>query len=135
MCIVYRTQQRHHGIVHIIMLSSISKKTLAVLVGAALLFIGASSLLLTPQKAQAFEWGGRFNTVIPCFNAVIWAQTGAPRGGNYIWTPATATYANGPPSSAGQYGIGLAGPPYFCIVFPYPLVVFPGIIMTMLGTS
>ena len=97
---------------------------------ASVLFVGS------PQRVEAFPWGGQFQQVIPCFNSVIWALTGPPRGGAFIWVPgATRTYNYGPPSGAGQYGIGLAAPPYFCIVSPLPLIVFPGIIMTMLGTS
>lgn len=103
---------------------------------AALLFASSATFLVTAQRAHAFPWGGQFQQVIPCFNAVIWTLTGPPRGGKYIWVPgATRTYDYGPPSHAGQYGIGLAAPPYFCIVSPLPLIVFPGIIMTMLGTS
>lgn len=113
----------------------LSKKGLVLFIGIALLIATSFSFFATPHRAQAFEWGGQFKTVIPCFNAVIWTLTGGPRGGTFIWTPSTRTYDNGPPSSAGQYGLGLAGPPYFCIVFPFPLVVFPGVIMTMVGTS
>jgi len=105
-----------------------------ILVGFVIL-VAIFSCTFLPQRTQAFEWGGQFETVVPCFNAVIWTIVGPPRGGIYIWTPATSTYQNGPPSHSGQYGLGLAGPPYFCIVSPFPIIVFPGIIMTMLGTS
>ncbi len=95
----------------------------------------AGSLSIAPQRAEAFEWGGQFQTVIPCWNAVIYVVAGPPRGGPFIWTPATATFSYGPPSHTGQYGLGLAGPPYFCLVSPYPIIAFSGIIMTMVGTS
>ena len=103
----------------------------------AAVFLAASlSLTFDVRPAQAFPWGGQFQQVIPCFNQVIWALTGPPRGGKYIWVPgATRTYNYGPPAHAGQWGLGLAAPPYFCIVSPLPLIVFPGIIMTMLGSS
>ena len=95
-----------------------------------------SALLLFPPKVSAFPWGGQFRSVIPCFNAVTWVDVGAPRGGEFIWVPgATQTYQYGAPSRAGQYGIGLAAPPYFCLVSPLPLIVFTGTIMTMVGTS
>ena len=98
-----------------------------------------SALLLVsalPPKAHAFPWGGQFNAVIPCFNAATWVDVGAPRGGEFIWVPgATQTYQYGAPSRAGQYGIGLAAPPYFCLVSPLPLIIFTGTIMTMVGTS
>lgn len=86
-------------------------------------------------SVRAFEWGGRFNQVIPCVNDAIYASVGAPRGGAFIWTPITRTFQHGPPSHAGQYGLGLAAPPYFCIISSYPTIAIPGIIMTMLGTS
>ncbi|RJQ33461.1 hypothetical protein C4568_04750 [Candidatus Parcubacteria bacterium] len=79
-------------------------------------------------------FGGRVGASIPCFNVAIWNSVGAPRGGIYIWTPATRTYPYGPPSS-GRYVLGLYGIPYFCIVTIAPLFVLPGISMTMLGTS
>ncbi len=102
-------------------------------VGVAL----ALAVLVAPlQRAEAIVWGGQFTTVLPCFNAVTWTVVGPPRGGIYIWVPgATATYQYGGPSHAGQYGLGLAAPPYFCIASPFPLIVLPGTIMTMVGTS
>lgn len=105
----------------------------ALLLIISLLFVGSFSFV--PQRANAFEWGGQFQMVIPCWNAVIYAVAGPPRGGPFIWTPATATYSYGPPSHTGQYGLGLAGPPYFCIVSPFPIIVFSGIIITMMGSS
>ena len=94
------------------------------------------AVALVPERAEAFPWGGQFGQVIPCFNSVIWVLAGPPRGGKYIWVPgATRTYNYGPPAHAGQWGLGLAAPPYFCIVSPLPLIVFPGVIMSMLGTS
>ena len=109
---------------------------LATIVVVAVLLGSFLTVALVPQKAEAFPWGGQFKQVIFCFNNVIWALTGPPRGGKYIWVPgSTRTYDYGPPAHAGQWGLGLAAPPYFCIVTPLPLVVFPGIIMTMLGSS
>lgn len=117
------------------MLGALSKGAATVLVGA-LIAGSIVAFAAVPRQAEAFPWGGQFSRVIFCFNNVIWVQAGPPRGGKYIWVPGvTRTYDYGPPSHAGQWGLGLAAPPYFCIVTPLPLVVFPGIIMTMLGTS
>jgi hypothetical protein len=103
---------------------------------AAALVAASLSFAMGARPAYAFPWGGQFQQVIPCFNDVIWVSAGPPRGGKYIWVPGTTrTYDYGPPKNAGQWGIGLAAPPFFCIVSPLPLIVFPGIIMTMLGTS
>jgi len=93
------------------------------------------ALVFLPRTVGAFEWGGRFDAVVPCWNPAIYVAVSAPRGGPFIWTPVTRTYAYGPPSHAGQYGLGLAGPPYMCVVSPYPVVVIPGIMMLMVGTS
>ena len=94
--------------------------------------------------AEAAQLGGRIGdgarcdgrALVNCYNQVIWAGIGAPRGGNYIWAPGvTRTYEFGPPSRNGQWLLGLYAPPYFCVARLLPLIVCPGIIMTMLGTS
>jgi hypothetical protein len=91
--------------------------------------------LLFPVVAFAFPFGGRTAQVVPCYNQAIYASVGAPRGGPYIWTPATRTYSYGPPTHAGQWLLGLAGAPYFCIVSVEPLNVWAGIAITMMGSS
>ncbi len=114
----------------------ISKKSSVIVVLVTVVFASSIVFFTSTQSAQAFPWGGQFQRVISCFNSVIWVQAGPPRGGKYIWVPgATQTFDYGPPARSGQWGIGLAAPPYFCIVSPLPLIVFPGVIMTMLGTS
>jgi len=90
------------------------------------------SLPLSASAANVF--GGRVGASFPCFNVAIWTSVGAPRGGLYIWTPATKTYPYGRPAS-GKYVLGLYGIPYFCIVLIAPLYVLPGVSMTMVGTS
>lgn len=118
------------------LLAKFSKRSIVAVLVAAMLAATSASLFVGARQAHAFPWGGQFQQVIPCFNAVIWVLAGPPRGGKYIWVPgATRTYDYGPPSHAGQWGLGLAAPPYFCIVSPLPLIVWPGVIMTMLGTS
>ena len=92
-------------------------------------------LTLLPSLAFAANvFGGKVSTSIPCYNNAIWNTVGAPRGGIYIWTPSTRTYPFGPPAT-GKWVLGLYGVPYFCIVSLAPLIVFPGITMTMLGSS
>lgn len=100
-------------------------------IASTLLFI-AISLPLSAEAANVF--GGRVGASFPCFNIAIWTTVGAPRGGLYIWTPATKTYPYGRPAS-GKYVLGLYGIPYFCIVLIAPLYVLPGVSMTMVGTS
>lgn len=92
-------------------------------------------LLLAPAAVFAAPFGGQASMVVPCYNNAIYVSVGAPRGGPYIWTPATRTYQNGPPTHAGQWLLGLSGAPYYCIVSILPVIVWSGIGMTMLGTS
>ncbi|HEV3245272.1 MAG TPA: hypothetical protein VG102_02865 [Candidatus Paceibacterota bacterium] len=93
------------------------------------------ALLLAPFTALAFPFGGQISQVIFCYNDAIWANVGPPRGGQYVWTPATRTYEFGPPSHAGQWLLGLASPPYYCLVSIVPIIVYTGIAITMMGSS
>ena len=92
-------------------------------------------IIAAPSLAFAFPFGGQASMVTPCYNNAIFSRVGAPRGGDYIWTPATRTYQFGPPTHGGQWLLGLAGAPYFCVVSILPVIVWPGIHITMLGTS
>ncbi|HTR18543.1 MAG TPA: hypothetical protein VMH91_01000 [Candidatus Paceibacterota bacterium] len=92
-------------------------------------------VLMFPSATFAFPFGGEAGQVIFCFNAAIYAALGPPRGGAYVWTPSTVTYQFGPPSHAGQWLLGLAGPPYYCLVSIEPIIVFTGIAITMMGSS
>jgi hypothetical protein len=91
--------------------------------------------LLFPALTLAFPFGGQASLVHVCYNNAIIAYVGPPVGGVYIWTPATQTYQNGPPTHAGQWLLGLAGAPYYCIYSVVPIDVRAGIAITMLGTS
>lgn len=91
--------------------------------------------LLYPSLALAFPFGGQASTVVPCYNTAIFARLGPPRGGDYIWTPATKTYQFGPPSFAGQWLLGLASAPYYCVVSIEPVIVWAGIAIDMMGSS
>ena len=92
-------------------------------------------VLAAPFVTLAFPYGGRISQIVFCYNNAIFARTGAPRGGDFIWTPATKTYQFGPPTHAGQWHLGLAAPPYFCVVSIEPVIVWPGILITMMGSS
>ena len=92
-------------------------------------------LLTLPAYAAAFPFGGQAGQVIPCYNNAIYANLGPPIGGPYVWTPSTQTYQFGPPTHAGQWLLGLASVPYYCIVSILPVIVFPGTAISMLGTS
>ncbi len=91
--------------------------------------------ILLPSFAFAFPFGGQISVAVPCYNQAIFARIGAPRGGDYIWTPSTKTYQFGPPSFSGQWLLGLASAPYYCIVTIEPLVVWTGIAIDMMGSS
>lgn len=95
-----------------------------------------SICLAVPSVAAAFPFGGRASTVLRCvYNSTIYVNLGPPRGGEYIWTTATKTYLFGPPAYAGQWLLGLAGAPYYCIYIISPLTIYTGIAMTMMGSS
>ena len=101
----------------------------------------ASSLILAlvafvyPAFVFAFPFGGQAGMVLPCYNQAIYASLGPPRGGPYVWTPSTKTYAFSAPTHAGQWLLGLAGAPYYCIVSIQPVIVWPGTYITMMGSS
>ena len=88
-----------------------------------------------PASALAFPFGGQASVVIPCYNQAIFAQLGPPIGGPYIWTPSTQTYQFGPPMHAGQWLLGNAGPPYFCLVSILPIITYAGTDIIMMGSS
>ena len=91
--------------------------------------------LLFPFVSFAFPFGGQASLVHFCYNNAIIAYVGAPRGGVFVWTPSTKTYQNGAPTHSGQWLLGLAGAPYYCIYTILPIDVRAGSIITMLGTS
>lgn len=95
----------------------------------------AVAVLAFPAAAFALPFGGAIGTIVPCLNDAIFASVGAPRGGDYIWTPSTVTYQFGPPSHSGQWLLGLTGAPYYCLVSIVPIIVWPGIAITMMGSS
>jgi hypothetical protein len=88
-----------------------------------------------PFMAFAFPFGGAIGQIVFCYNNAIFASVGPPRGGPMIWTPSTKTYQFGPPSHSGQWLLGLAAPPYYCLVSIQPIIVWSGILMTMEGSS
>jgi len=94
-----------------------------------------AALLAAPTTALAFPFGGDAYSVIRCYNDAILAKIGPPVAGWYIWTPATQTYEFGAPTHAGQWLLGLAGAPYYCLESILPIYVETGINITMLGTS
>ena len=96
--------------------------------------IGALMLCL-PFAAYAFPFGGQITTIRPCYNNAIYVFLSPPKGGPFIWTPATKTYQFGPPRHAGQWLLGLASAPYYCVVSIFPLIVWPGTNIDMMGSS
>jgi hypothetical protein len=91
--------------------------------------------MLAPLPALAFPFGGQASQVINCYNEAIYASLGAPIGGPYIWTNGTRTYQFGPPSHSGQWILGLASAPYYCIVSIIPLTIYSGTAISMMGSS
>lgn len=92
-------------------------------------------ILMLPSVTLAFPFGGQINLVRPCYNAAIYANLGPPRGGQFIWTPSTRTYQFGPPRRVGQWLLGLASAPYYCVVSISPVIVWAGTHIDMMGSS
>lgn len=92
--------------------------------------------LYTPKVEAVVHFGGSITKIQACINKVIYARLGPPRGGPYLWSPSvTKTYQFGPPKHTGQWLLGNAGPSYFCLVRTVPVVVWPGLLMIMMGSS
>ena len=92
--------------------------------------------ILMPSFAYAFPFGGQAGIVLPCYyNSTIYAVLGPPIGGPYVWTTATKTYQFGPPRHAGQWLLGLAGAPYFCLYSVSPEITYDAIAIIMMGSS
>ncbi len=102
---------------------------------ATFLIVSVLFVLVLPLFAHAFPFGGAIGTIVPCYNNAIYASLGPPRGGPYIWTPATRTYQFGPPRHSGQWLLGLASAPYYCVVSIFPVIVWPGTHIDMMGSS
>lgn len=88
-----------------------------------------------PFLVQADPFGGQIQQLRACYNAAIYTYLSDPRGGPYIWTPSTKTYPFGPPTHTGQWLLGLGGIPTFCVISPFPLEIWTGTYMEILGSS
>lgn len=95
--------------------------------------VGACLLPFISYAADPF--GGRASFVKACYNETIYALLGPPRGGPFVWYPATKTYQFGPPRAAGQWLLGLAGPPYYCLAYVSPVTTWPARAILMMGSS
>ena len=98
-------------------------------------FVSAVFFTAIPLIAYGYPFGDQINTFVRCYNQAIYANLGPPRGGPYVWTPSTKTYQFGPPTHAGQWLLGLAGAPYFCVVSIQPVIVWAGTYIVMMGSS
>ena len=102
-------------------------------------------LIMFPACTHALFFGG---PILPlacpyglpgackCFNGnATYITVGLPRPGILVWTPLSRTYRSGPPLIAGQYVLGSATVPYYCVANVFPVVVLPGLHIDFLGTS
>lgn len=101
----------------------------------SLLIVCTVAIVGTPFFVFAYPFGGQASIVRPCYNSAIFVRLGAPRGGDFVWTPSTRTYQFGPPRSVGQWLLGLASVPYHCVVSLAPIDVWPGDAIMMMGSS
>ena len=101
---------------------------------ASLIAVSVLALAM-PISVFAFPFGGQASVVIPCYDNAIYAYLGPPVGGPFLWTPSTQTYSFGPPSHAGQWLLGNAGPLYLCLVSVDPTNTLPATVILMMGSS
>ncbi len=95
-----------------------------------------AAALLLPVFAYAFPFGGRASVVLPCYyNSTIYVVLGPPIGGPYVWTTTTKTYKFGAPTHAGQWLLGLAGAPYYCLYSVAPEITYDAVAIIMMGSS
>lgn len=92
-------------------------------------------LTLFPVVAYAFPFGGAIYDIRACYNNAIFVKLSGPRGGSFVWTPSSRTYQFGPPRRTGQWLLGLASAPYYCVWSIFPVLVEPGTHIDMLGSS
>jgi hypothetical protein len=100
----------------------------------ALLIVGAF-FILQPIISHAYPFGGQASVVRMCQTGVTYLKLGPPRGGEFIWSPTTRTYDFGPPRHVGQWFLGLAGLPTFCVISIFPTIIWHGDYIMMMGSS
>lgn len=100
-------------------------------VGGLLLF----AVFVVPFISYAYPFGGSASEVHRCYNRTIYVVLGPPRGGIFVWTSSTHSYAFGPPTHAGQWLLGLAGAPYICLYTIVPIDVRAADTIIMHGSS
>lgn len=88
-----------------------------------------------PSLSYAYPFGGQASEVHQCYNRTIYVVLGPPRGGKFVWTSSTHSYAFGPPQHAGQWLLGLAGAPYICLYTIEPIDVRAADTIIMHGSS
>ncbi len=114
---------------------TLEAKKISALIVLSIAFLAAFAIVAAPLAAHAFPFGGQAGRVIPCYNQAILADLGPPVGGKYLWSPATRTYQFGPPRHSGQWLLGLAQTPWYCIITYQPLTVESGTHIMMMGSS
>lgn len=90
---------------------------------------------LVPSSVFAYPFGGQASEVHNCYNQTIYVVLGAPRGGVFVWTSSTHSYAFGPPTHSGQWLLGLAGVPDVCLYSVDPIDVRAADAIIMHGSS
>ncbi|MFZ2886976.1 MAG: lamin tail domain-containing protein [Minisyncoccia bacterium] len=97
--------------------------------------VGSLIALFLPLFTYAVPFGGSIGVLLQCYNTAIFTALGPPKGGQFIWSPATRTYQFGAPRAVGQWLLGLASAPYYCVYSILPVLVAPGIHIDMMGSS
>lgn len=90
------------------------KKVILKTIFTFLLFL----LIYTPLDVHGLgtPFGGRITMMRYCLcNASYLLTVGPPKGGSFMYSPVSYSYAYGPPSHVGQWLLGMAGPTMLCI--------------------
>lgn len=70
--------------------------------------------------------GGPIIKIQKCFNDATYVELGGSAGGPFVLTNSTKNYQDTIPARKGQWIIGTAGAPYYCLASLTPTQVWPG---------
>ena len=73
--------------------------------------------------------------VCSCQEGGKFAIVGPPNPGAFVWGFFTRNYSSGVPQLTGQYVLGMATIPYYCIASLFPVTIYTGLYVSFAGSS